>query len=85
MTAAVAAHGEDSRWDGHLPEDEEAPGDEVVRFELAGEQTLDLYWLDGYGGGLYLCFADATSGNETDILSTGFAVKASRSPATPPR
>jgi uncharacterized protein (DUF1684 family) len=37
-----------------------------TQFELAGtEQTLDLYWLDGYGGGLYLCFADATSGTET--------------------
>ena len=30
-----------------------------------GEQALDLYWLDGYGGGVYLCFADATSGSET--------------------
>ena len=28
-------------------------------------QTLDLYWLEGYGGGVYLCFADATSGTET--------------------
>jgi uncharacterized protein (DUF1684 family) len=27
--------------------------------------SLDLYWLDGYGGGVYLCFADATSGTET--------------------
>ena len=37
-----------------------------TRFELADEEhTLDLYWLDGYGGGLYLCFADATSGSET--------------------
>jgi len=35
-------------------------------FELDGrEQSLDLYWLDGYGGGVYLCFADATSGEET--------------------
>ena len=35
-------------------------------FGLAGErQSLDLYWLDGYGGGVYLCFADATSGRET--------------------
>jgi uncharacterized protein (DUF1684 family) len=35
-------------------------------FDLAGaERALDLYWLDGYGGGLYLCFADATSGKET--------------------
>jgi uncharacterized protein (DUF1684 family) len=36
-----------------------------VRFELAEEHALDLYWLDGYGGGVYLCFADATSGSET--------------------
>ena len=28
-------------------------------------QTLDLLWLDGYGGGVYLSFADATSGTET--------------------
>ena len=36
-----------------------------VRFTLAEEHALDLYWLDGYGGGVYLCFADATSGDET--------------------
>jgi uncharacterized protein (DUF1684 family) len=36
-----------------------------VVFELEGTQSLDLYWLDGYGGGVYLCFADATSGTET--------------------
>jgi uncharacterized protein len=36
-----------------------------VRFELDGEQALDLYWLDGYGGGVFLSFADATSGHET--------------------
>ncbi len=36
-----------------------------VRFELAGPQTLDLLWLDGYGGGVFLSFADATSGTET--------------------
>ncbi len=37
-----------------------------TRFDLAGvEHALDLYWLDGYGGGLYLSFADATSGRET--------------------
>jgi hypothetical protein len=29
------------------------------------ETALDLYWLDGYGGGVYLCFADATGGRET--------------------
>jgi uncharacterized protein (DUF1684 family) len=37
-----------------------------TRFELAGaEQSLDLYWLEGYGGGVFLSFADATSGTET--------------------
>jgi hypothetical protein len=35
-------------------------------FELGGvELGLDLYWLEGYGGGLFLSFADATSGKET--------------------
>jgi uncharacterized protein (DUF1684 family) len=35
-------------------------------FELAGETlALELYWLEGYGGGLYVPFADATSGEET--------------------
>ena len=37
-----------------------------VRFDVVGdEQALDLYWLDGYGGGAFLPFADATSGRET--------------------
>jgi uncharacterized protein len=36
-----------------------------ARFSLGGTQTLDLYWLDGYGGGIFLSFADATSGTET--------------------
>jgi uncharacterized protein len=27
--------------------------------------VLDLYWIEGYGGGLFLPFADATSGDET--------------------
>jgi uncharacterized protein (DUF1684 family) len=37
-----------------------------VRFELAGEQLeLELYWLDGYGGGLFLPFRDGTSGHES--------------------
>jgi uncharacterized protein (DUF1684 family) len=32
-------------------------------FELGGEGlALELYWLAGYGGGIYLPFADATSG-----------------------
>jgi uncharacterized protein (DUF1684 family) len=38
----------------------------VCDFELGGnEQQLELYWLDAYGGGLFLPFRDATSGNET--------------------
>jgi hypothetical protein len=35
-------------------------------FELGGtELGLDLFWLEGYGGGVFLSFADATSGKET--------------------
>lgn len=38
----------------------------VANFELAGDLlSLELYWLEGYGGGLFLPFADATSGEET--------------------
>ena len=38
----------------------------VVRFAHAGtELVLELYWLEGYGGGLFLPFADATSGGQT--------------------
>jgi len=37
-----------------------------ARFTLGGTPCeLELYWLDGYGGGLFLPFADATSGDET--------------------
>jgi uncharacterized protein (DUF1684 family) len=37
-----------------------------VEFELAGDpQALPLYWLEGYGGGLFLPFADATSGGDS--------------------
>jgi uncharacterized protein (DUF1684 family) len=37
-----------------------------ARFELTGKYLgLDLYWLDGYGGGIFLSFRDATSGKET--------------------
>ena len=31
----------------------------------AGDVALDVYWLEGYGGGLFVPFADATSGDET--------------------
>ena len=38
----------------------------VAAFELGGESLeLELYWLEGYGGGLFLPFADGTSGKET--------------------
>ena len=38
----------------------------AARFELAGEpQELQLYWLEGYGGGVFLPFADETSGSES--------------------
>jgi uncharacterized protein (DUF1684 family) len=37
-----------------------------AHFTVAGIQlSLELYWLDGYGGGLFVPFADATSGLET--------------------
>jgi uncharacterized protein len=37
-----------------------------AHFELAGERsTLGLYWMDGYAGGLFLSFRDATSGKDT--------------------
>jgi uncharacterized protein len=37
----------------------------LVEFELFGEQSLPLYWLEGYGGGVFLPFTDATSGGES--------------------
>jgi uncharacterized protein (DUF1684 family) len=37
------------------------------RFAVAqfGDMTLDLYWLEAYGGGVFLPFRDETSGHET--------------------
>ena len=38
----------------------------VAHFEQSGiALSLELYWLTGYGGGLFVPFADATSGHET--------------------
>ncbi len=38
----------------------------VASFELLGRPfVLELYWLEGYGGGLFLPFRDGTSGAET--------------------
>jgi uncharacterized protein len=47
-----------------------ASADETMAFTRIGRArvelgTLELYWLDGYGGGLFVPFADATSGHET--------------------
>ncbi len=37
-----------------------------VSFELGGrELALDLYWLEGYGGGVFLPFRDTTAGETT--------------------
>jgi len=38
----------------------------VARFELLDEpRELELYWLDAYGGGIFLPFGDETNGHET--------------------
>jgi hypothetical protein len=37
-----------------------------VRFEVSGEELrLSLYWVSGYGGGIFLPFRDSTNGVET--------------------
>jgi uncharacterized protein len=61
------------RGDDQLREIDASGGETVrfrrfgaVRFQLAGEsRDLALYWLEGYGGGIFLPFADATSGRQT--------------------
>jgi uncharacterized protein (DUF1684 family) len=38
----------------------------VASFGLLGENhDLEIYWLDGYGGGLFVAFRDATAGRST--------------------
>ena len=38
----------------------------TARLELSGQPcALGLYWVEGYGGGLFVSFRDATSGTET--------------------
>jgi hypothetical protein len=38
----------------------------VAEFDLSGQRVgLELYWLDGYGGGLFVPFRDSTCGKET--------------------
>ena len=37
----------------------------TASFMLEGQElSLDLHWLEGYGGGIFVAFADATSGSE---------------------
>jgi uncharacterized protein len=53
----------------HIDGDDEVPGMThigTLRFTVDGApQELGAYWLDGYAGGLFVPFADATSGSET--------------------
>jgi uncharacterized protein (DUF1684 family) len=53
----------------HLDGDEEVPGMThigALQFAMhGGDHQLSAYWLDGYAGGLFVPFADATSGSET--------------------
>jgi uncharacterized protein len=38
----------------------------TASFMLGGQKlSLDLHWLEGYGGGIFVAFADVTSGSET--------------------
>ncbi len=38
----------------------------LARFTLAeASHTLELFWLDGYGGGVFCSFADGTSGRDS--------------------
>jgi uncharacterized protein (DUF1684 family) len=53
----------------HIDGDDEVPGMThigTLHFELGGTgHELGAYWLDGYAGGLFVPFADATSGHQT--------------------
>jgi hypothetical protein len=53
----------------HVDGDEEVPGMTLIgtlRFVLDGaDLELGAYWLDGYAGGLFVPFADSTSGSQT--------------------
>jgi uncharacterized protein (DUF1684 family) len=38
----------------------------VASFRIGADpSSLELYWLEGYGGGVFLSFRDATAGRET--------------------
>jgi uncharacterized protein (DUF1684 family) len=40
-------------------------GSVEIPFPLHGSRSLSLFWMEGYSGGLFLPFRDATSGTET--------------------
>ncbi|MGH2512155.1 MAG: DUF1684 domain-containing protein [Candidatus Limnocylindrales bacterium] len=40
-------------------------GSVEIPFPVHGPRTLSLFWMEGYTGGLFLPFRDATSGHET--------------------
>ena len=69
--SAGARHGRAGRSDGDPGRVERRGAIEFRRFALArfrlggAERELELYWLAGYGGGLFLPFRDETSGRET--------------------
>jgi uncharacterized protein (DUF1684 family) len=49
-----------------LPAKWDQPLAATAHFHLAGaSQQLELYWLEAYGGGIFLPFADATNNSET--------------------
>ena len=67
---AMRAHAELMPVAGrHIAGDDEVPGMThigTLRFTLGGpDHELGAYWLDGYAGGLFVPFADATSGQAT--------------------
>ena len=38
----------------------------IARFEVGGDPaSLEVFWLEGYGGGVFVSFRDATSGRES--------------------
>lgn len=66
LAEVVPAPGEELRLPVSRDEEIVAERSGRARFELYGRAaTLDLYWITGYGGGLFLPFRDATSGRTT--------------------
>jgi uncharacterized protein (DUF1684 family) len=66
LGGVVPAPSEEIDLPGSRSESHRARRFGTVEFELAGHPCrLDLFWLTGYAGGLFLPFRDATSGRET--------------------